>query len=98
MTSAANLSPFRIWSMNEIGKISKSADQRNRKPTASRFCQTGLLFHIVRKMRKRITLSQTAFITDFFISSGEGNGLECDEGDLLWIRSREFNNRSDLID
>src|SRR4029079_15638077 len=97
MATTADLSPFRSGSVNEIRKISKSADQRNRERIAARFGQAGLLLHIVCKMRKRIALCQTAFIADFFIASSKRHRLECDKRNLLWVRSCELDDWSNLI-
>src|SRR5712664_511970 len=48
-------------------------------------------------MRQRVALTQPAFRSDVFITAGERNRLERDEGNLLRIVHRETDDRADLI-
>ena len=48
-------------------------------------------------MRKRVALAQTAFRSDFFVASGEGNRLERNERNFLGVLHRELYDRSHLI-
>jgi len=48
-------------------------------------------------MRKRIALAQTPFRSDVFVAPGERNRLEADEGDLLGVLHREFDDGADLV-
>jgi hypothetical protein len=44
-----------------------------------------LFADILSQVGERVALAQTAFWSDVFVASSEGNGLEANEGDLLGI-------------
>src|SRR5216684_6462142 len=51
----------------------------------------------MRQMAQRITLGLAAVVGDFFVATGERNGLEAEEADGLGIVERELNDASDLL-
>src|SRR6185369_12423991 len=97
VTTAGNLAPFSLWTVNEIGKVRERAHQRQREPVACRFSDTDLVLHVVRQMRERVTLLQTTQRSNLFVATGKRNRLEREERNLLWIVERKPNDRTDLI-
>src|SRR6185436_2368515 len=97
VASAGDLSPFGVWTMYKIRKVSKRSHQRQREPIARRFSDTNLVLHIVREVRQRVALLQTTLRSDLFVATGERNRLERQKRDLLRIVECEANDRTDLI-
>ena len=97
VTTAGNLSPFGLGTVNQIRKISKGAHQRKREPIARRLSDAHLVLHVVSQVRKRVTLLQTALLGDLFVATGKRNRLERKERNLLRIVERETNDRTNLV-
>ena len=83
--------------MHQIGPIGECAHERNREPVADRLTDAGLIFHVVREVRKRVPLRIAAIIGNRFIAAGEGNRLEAQERNFLRIGQRETNHRAHLF-
>src|SRR6185436_17348985 len=83
--------------MHEIRKIRERAHQRKRKPIACRLSDANLVFNVVREVRKRVALLQTAILRDLFVATRKRNRLKRQERDLLWIVESETNDRADLV-
>src|SRR4029077_18296080 len=97
MATARERAPLRFGAVNEVGEPSESGDKRDREPVARRFTLADLAAYVLRKMRKSVALAQAAFRGDVFVAAGKGNRLEADEGDLLGVFHREFDDGADLI-
>src|SRR6266478_2940865 len=97
VAAAGERAPLGIRAMDEIGKASKGGDERDGEPVASRLYLADLAADVLRKMRKGVALAQAAFRSNVLVASGEGNWLEADEGDLLGIFHREFDDGADLV-
>ena len=87
MAAAAQLTPVRFRSMDQVREIRERAHERDREPVANGFAQTGLVLHVVREMRKRVALRFAAFIGDRFVAAGERNRLEARKGIFLGLSS-----------
>ena len=74
-----------LGSVDEIGEIGERSHQRKREPVARRLGDADLVLHVVRQVRQRVTLLQSAFRRDVFVAARERHGLERDERDLLRI-------------
>src|ERR1043165_768561 len=83
--------------MNQICKVGKRTHQREREPVTSRFGDTNLVLHVMSQMRQCISLLQTTFGSDRFVTTGERNRLERKQRNLLGIIQREPNYRTDLV-
>src|SRR6516162_5243829 len=83
--------------MNQVGPVREGAHERNGEPVSRRLAQTGLALHVVRQVRQSVALRVTALVGDLFVTPGERNRLERQEGDTLWIIKRELNDAADLL-
>src|SRR6185369_3825239 len=97
VTTARNLAPLGIRTVNEIRKVRKGAHQRKREPIARGFGNTNLVLHVVRQVRERVTLLQTTLRSDLFVTAGKRNRLERKERNLLRIVECKANDRTNLV-
>src|SRR4029077_2856578 len=80
--AARERAPLRIGAVNEIRESRKGGDERDGEPVAGRFNLADLAANVLRKMRKGVALTQTAFRGNVFVAAGERNRLEADKGDF----------------
>src|SRR5215510_9191307 len=50
VTTARHLAPLRLWSMDEVGEISKRTHQRKWEPIARRLGNANLVLHVVSEV------------------------------------------------
>ncbi len=97
MAAAIQLTPVFLRAVNEIAPIGKRAHERDREPVAYRLAHTNLILDVVSEMRQRVSLGRAAVVGYLFIAAGERDGLEREEGNLLWIVESELDYLSHLF-
>ena len=97
MAAAAQLAPVGRGSVDEIGPVGEGAHERDGEPVAGGNAHADLIPHVMREVRKRVTLRFAALVGHFFVAAGERNGLEGKERDFLRIVERELDDRAHLL-
>src|SRR5262249_46079211 len=97
VASAAQLTPGGLRSVNQIAPVGESRDEGNREPVACRLAETGLILHVVRQVRERITLCCATFVGYRLIAAGKGDRLEREERNLLRVVQRELDDAAYLL-
>ena len=97
MTPAAQLSPFVLRTVHQIGPIRERAHERNGEPVAGGLAYTGLASYVVRQMRQRVALGVSALVGNGLIAACERNRLEGAERNSLRIIERELDDAAYLL-
>src|SRR5438876_10365403 len=81
MAAARQLAPvvLHVIHVHQVGPIAERAHEADREPVSCGFAQAGLIFYVVRQVRKGIALGLAAFVGDAFVTSGEAYWLEAQE-------------------
>ena len=83
--------------MDEIGPVGEGAHEADGEPVAGRLAEAGLVLDVVGHVAEGVALRCAAFVGDGLVASGEGDGLEAEEVDLLGIVERELDDAADLL-
>src|SRR6266481_4101846 len=97
VASAAELSPIRTGTMNQIGPVREGGHKRNGKPVTLGLAQARLVLYIMRQMAQRIALRVTAIFCDFLVAPGKRNRLKTEEADGLGIVQSKLNDPAYLL-
>src|SRR6266849_1602442 len=97
VAAARESAPLRIRAVDQIGETSEGGDERDGEPVAGGFHFADLAADVLRQMRKGVALAEAALRSNVFVAASEGNRLEADEGDFLWVFHREFHDGADLV-
>jgi len=62
MATARKLPPLRRRPVNKVGPVREGAHEADREPVALRLADANLLLDVVRHVRERVALSQTALV------------------------------------
>src|SRR5256885_5583885 len=83
--------------MYQVSPIAESGHERDGEPVADGLADSGLVLHVVRQVRERVTLRFAALVGNRFVASGEADRLEREEADDLWIIERELDDAPNLL-
>ena len=97
MATTGELSPRGLGPMDQIAPIAEGGHERDWEPVTGRFPDSSLLLHVARQMRQSVALRVPALVGNRFITAGEGDRLEREQGNLPGIVQRKFDHATDLL-
>ena len=97
MAAAGELAPLGAGSVNHVGPVREGAHEGDREPVALGFADAHLVLDVVRHVRERVTLGETALVGDVLVAACEADGLEREEADLLGVVEGELDDAAHLL-